>query len=66
VSFSNSLDGILCSSIHESLMTRFVRVIDFTWIWQDGTPSGIDTPEGIRLSFVPRYRTEPALCTVRR
>ena len=53
-------------SAHESLFTRIIQVPEFTWIWRDSPPPGIDLPEGARLHLLHRYRTAPALCTVRR
>lgn len=61
-----SFSSLIHCSTHESLMSRFVRVLDFNWIWEDSPPHGVDSPEGARLLFVPRYRTEPASCRARR
>ncbi|KAF9532782.1 tRNA-specific 2-thiouridylase [Crepidotus variabilis] len=53
-------------STHYTLMSSDIRVVDSTWIWPDAPPSGIDTSEGALLTFVPRYRSVPTLCKVRR
>ncbi|KAF8163707.1 tRNA-specific 2-thiouridylase [Crassisporium funariophilum] len=53
-------------STHTSLFTRVLRVQAFTWIWKDSPPSGLDRPDGIRLSLMHRYRMTPVSCTVMR
>ncbi|KAF8958009.1 tRNA-specific 2-thiouridylase [Flammula alnicola] len=53
-------------STHESLFSRVLHVKDFTWIWRDASPAGIDLPEGCRLYLMHRYRMDPVPCTVRR
>lgn len=47
-------------------MSTQIRTVDFAWLWADSPPAGINTPQEATLSFVPRYRTRPVLCRVRR
>ncbi|KIM48670.1 hypothetical protein M413DRAFT_15030 [Hebeloma cylindrosporum] len=53
-------------SSHEALFKRKLHVPEFTWIWGDAPPQGIDLPEGARLDLMHRYRMAPVPCTVRR
>jgi len=61
----NNIIYVVPGSAHQALFTRVIQVPDFTWIWKDSPPSGIDLAEGARLHLLHRYRTTPAPCTVR-
>ncbi|KDR73743.1 hypothetical protein GALMADRAFT_72401 [Galerina marginata CBS 339.88] len=57
---------VVPGSTHESLFSSVISVPEFTWIWRDAPPSGIDLPEGARLKVQHRYRMEPVHCVAKR
>ncbi|KAF9555224.1 5-methylaminomethyl-2-thiouridylate-methyltransferase [Agrocybe pediades] len=56
---------VVPGSKHESLFSTVLNVPEFTWIWKDSPPHGIDSPEGATLELAHRYRMSPVKCVVR-